>query len=98
MTNSGMRYQAMLNLVGELGEIKTKISNLMIKIQNERSEEVGSVYGGSAADNFKTNMKTIADAVDESISKIMSQLSDEAERQHDAYLRQEAAMQEKINI
>ncbi len=92
MAKSGMRYQKMLNLVSKMEEYQTRMTTVMDTLQNERSTSVAAVYGGEAADNFKTNMKTIADNLDKQIKSIIKQLNEEAQTQHDNYQKQEAAL------
>lgn len=98
MAKSGMRYQGVLNLINEIDEKKQRISELMNMIQNDRTSQVAKVYGGSAAENFKTNAQKIASAVDENIASIIKQLNEEAQTQHDNYQKQEAALQQSVNI
>ena len=94
-TKSGMRYQKMTTLVSDIGEIKTKMNDLLTNIQSERTSQVAAVY---AADNFKSNMNKVADSVNASMDQIIQQLTQEAETQHDAYLKQEANLQSNINL
>ena len=92
MSKSGMRYQKTLQLVKKMEEKRDKIAGIMRRLEEDRSSEVASVYGGEAAENFKTNMKNIATDLDEKIKKIITQLNEEAEIQHDNYKKQEEAL------
>lgn len=98
MSKSGMRYQKTLQLVKQMEEKRDKIAAIMRRLEEDRTGEVQAVYGGEAAENFKTNMKTIAKDLDEKIKKIITQLNEEAETQHDNYKKQEAALKSNINV
>lgn len=98
MAKSGMRYQSVMQLINDIEEKKNAINSLMQSIESERTSEVAQVYGGSAAENFKTNMNKVANAVDEAINNIIRQLNEEAQTQHDNYQKQEASLQTTVNI
>lgn len=98
MATSGMRYQKMLTLVEDLEAKRGEISSLLTTIAEDRSTEVAQVYDGTAAENFKSNMRTVAETVDKDIKSIVEQLKTEAETQRTAYLTQEQNLQSNINV
>lgn len=98
MATSGMRYQKVMDLVDSLEEKRGEISSLLSTIAEDRSAEVAQVYDGTAAENFKSNMRTVAETVDTDIKSIVEQLKTEAETQRAAYLQQEQNLQSNINV
>ena len=99
MATSGMRYQKVMDLVTDLEEKRKEISDYLLNtIAEERSAEVAQVYDGTAAENFKSNMRTVAETVDTDINSIVEQLKTEAETQRAAYLQQESNLQSNINV
>ncbi len=92
MPKSGMRYAKMKALVKDMEGYKQQMVDVMTTLENERAAAVERVYGGTAADSFKNNMKNIAADLETKINNIIKQLNTEAETQHDNYLKQEAAL------
>jgi len=92
MAKSGMRYGKMKALVKDMEGYKQQMIDIMTTLENERAASVERVYGGTAADSFKSNMKNIATDLETKINNIIKQLNTEAETQHDNYLKQEAAL------
>ncbi len=98
MSKSGMRYQKTLDLVKKMEEKRDRLAAVMARLEDDRTSEVAAVYGGDAAENFKSNVKSIAADLDEKIKSIIKQLNEEAETQHDNYQKQEAALKSNISV
>lgn len=96
MAKAGMRYQRTKNLIKQVEEKQKRMNEILKRLEEERVSEVGAVYGGEAADNFKGNVKTIADDLNTKITKIIQDLNVEADTQYDNYKKQEAALKSNI--
>lgn len=98
MNGSGMSYEGVIKLCSALDEKKQRISEIMQTIENERTSEVSKVYGGQAADNFKSNAISIATTVNDAIEQMITDLRTVAETQQQEYKEREVALQQNVNV
>ena len=86
---AGMRYHKMLDLIEDTKEKRDKWVKMSREMATQRTAELRANYSGEAADAYEKNTNQIIEKGEKTFNKIIEDLTTEAERQHDAYKRQE---------
>ena len=98
MGKSGMRYMQTKKLVSDIDDKKKLMEAVFKRLEEDRYQEVAAVYGGAAAESFKNNVRLVSNDLMGKVDKLMTQLNEEAETQHDNYKKQEAALQSDVKV
>ena len=94
-TVSGMRYKATTALIAQLVDIKGKIKSTL-DTTISRKDDVLRVYDGEAARNYISNLEKISVTIQDTLEKIVKELSEEAEETLKKYQEQEEALKQNI--
>lgn len=92
-TKSGMRYNATMNLIGQVEDVKGRIVDV-IQTAADREADIAKVYGGEAAQQYRQSLQAEADKIKETLEKIIKDLTAEAEDTKQKYEEQERRLAE----
>lgn len=96
MAVSGMDYTKMLNLISHLETQKASITALISDLASTAPAQIAEAYSGEAAETYKSTLATVTTNIDETLSKMITDLKTNAEQKQVEYSQQDKKMQDSI--